>query len=252
MPVSHSHQFLCVSLRFQLTRVIRLGLVGIGHVPDFVSLPAEGAQQIDLVGIALGQASCRRRREPSARRPARPSPPAPGTCARYFGCFGIGDVEDRGAVELGLPGQRIERLRHRLGAAVMADIGDVAIALFVDDRLVGAARLQIVEADEAHVLGFAADRRLSAPARMRAPPAMPRIRCIRAPAEKALSILILFLSEIIDHRDAHRTTVRDHYSVVALNLVSVTGPERSEGTREPVITAGGYWIPGSPLCGAPE
>ena len=36
----------------------------------------------------------------------------------------------------------------------MADIGDVAVALLVDGRLIGAARLQVVVADEAHVLGF--------------------------------------------------------------------------------------------------
>ena len=33
----------------------------------------------------------------------------------------------------------------------MADIGDVTVALVMDGRLVGAAFLQVVEADEAHV-----------------------------------------------------------------------------------------------------
>ena len=47
-----------------------------------------------------------------------------------------------------------------LGAAVVADIGDVAVALLVDDRLIGAARLQVVVADEAHVLGL---RRIADP-----------------------------------------------------------------------------------------
>jgi hypothetical protein len=37
-----------------------------------------------------------------------------------------------------------------------------------------------------------------------------------------------------------------HHSAV------IPGPERSEGTRNPVITAGEYWIPDSPLRGAPE
>ena len=32
----------------------------------------------------------------------------------------------------------------------------------------------------------------------------------------------------------------------------IPGPERSEGARNPVITACGYSIPGSPLRGAPE
>ena len=36
----------------------------------------------------------------------------------------------------------------------MTDIGDPAITLFVDRRLIGASRLQIVRADEAHVQSF--------------------------------------------------------------------------------------------------
>src|SRR5207237_2599539 len=63
----------------------------------------------------------------------------------------IGDVDDRGAVELRLPGQRIDRLGNGVAAAVMPDIGDVAIALVLDDRLVGAARLKVAVADQPHV-----------------------------------------------------------------------------------------------------
>jgi hypothetical protein len=41
--------------------------------------------------------------------------------------------------------------------------------------------------------------------------------------------------------------------MLTLTLASVIpGPERSEGARNPVITDWGYWIPGSPLHGAPE
>jgi len=35
-------------------------------------------------------------------------------------------------------------------------------------------------------------------------------------------------------------------------LAVIPGPERSEGTRNPVSTAGDYWIPGSRLRRAPE
>ena len=50
----------------------------------------------------------------------------------------------------------------RRRAAVVADVGDIAVALLVDRRLVGAAALQIVVADEPHVLGLGriADLRL--------------------------------------------------------------------------------------------
>ena len=36
----------------------------------------------------------------------------------------------------------------------MADIGDPAVALVMDGRLIGAARLQVVGADQLHVGGF--------------------------------------------------------------------------------------------------
>ena len=36
----------------------------------------------------------------------------------------------------------------------MADIGDIAVALAMDHGLVGAALLQVIVADEAHVLGL--------------------------------------------------------------------------------------------------
>ena len=37
---------------------------------------------------------------------------------------------------------------------MVANIGDVAITLFVDDRLIGAAPLKVVVTDEPHVPGF--------------------------------------------------------------------------------------------------
>jgi hypothetical protein len=63
---------------------------------------------------------------------------------QIFRVRGIGDVDDRGPVRLGLAGQRIDRIGNLVGAAVMADIGDPAIALMMDGRLIGAARLQVV------------------------------------------------------------------------------------------------------------
>src|SRR5258707_11066947 len=66
----------------------------------------------------------------------------------------IGDVDDRGSVELRCTRQRIDRLRMVGAATVVAHIGDVAIALLMDGRLVGAARLQIAVADKAHVGDF--------------------------------------------------------------------------------------------------
>ena len=64
---------------------------------------------------------------------------------QIFRMRGIGDVDDRGAVRLGLAGQRIDRIGNVVGAAVMADIGDPAVALMMDGRLIGAARLQVVD-----------------------------------------------------------------------------------------------------------
>ena len=126
---------------------------GIGDVPDLMAFAAEGAQHVDGIAIALRQvlavADAHHLRAAGfifallARQ-----------MAQIFRLRGIGDVDDRGAVRLGLAGLRIDRRRDIVGAAVMADIGDPALALLVDGRLIGAARLQVVEADEPHVGGF--------------------------------------------------------------------------------------------------
>src|SRR5262249_29163461 len=55
-------------------------------------------------------------------------------------------VEDRGAVDLLIAGKRVE-----LSAAVMADVGEPPIAVLANQRLGGAARLQVVETDQPHV-----------------------------------------------------------------------------------------------------
>ncbi len=153
MPVSHSQKLLCVSLSGPSPLPDAHRFCRIGHVVDFVAFAAEDAQQIDLVGIALGQGL--------AVADARHLRAALLVIAFGAGDMGevlrmrrIGHVDDRGAVEFGLAGQGIERLRHFRRAAMVADIGDIAVALMVDGRLIGGAVLQIVIADQPHIARF--------------------------------------------------------------------------------------------------
>src|SRR6185436_9078703 len=74
--------------------------------------------------------------------------------AQIFRLRGIGDIDDRRAVWLRLAGLRINRRRNIVAAAVMADIGDPAVALMMDGRLITAARLQVVGSNQLHVEGF--------------------------------------------------------------------------------------------------
>ena len=55
MPVSHSHQFLCVSFSPPAIRRDQHRIVGVGDIPDFMRLAAEGAQHVDRIGIAFRQ-----------------------------------------------------------------------------------------------------------------------------------------------------------------------------------------------------
>ena len=73
---------------------------------------------------------------------------------QIFRVRGIGDIDDRRAVRLGLAGQRIDRIGNVIGAAVMADIGDPAVALMMNGGLIGAARLQVVTPHQFHVGRF--------------------------------------------------------------------------------------------------
>ena len=129
-----------------------LGRRRVGHVPDFMRRGSECAQQVDRGRIAFGQSLA-----VAGAHHLRASGFRSALLARNMreisGLRRIGDVHDRCAVEFTLAGQRVHRLRH-VARAVMADIGDVALALLVNDRLIGAARLQIVEADEPHVFGL--------------------------------------------------------------------------------------------------
>ena len=129
------------------------GIGGIGDVPDLMRLAAEGAQHVDRVAVALGQRLAVA--DPHhLRAAALVFSGLPGNVVQIFRVRGIGDVDDRGAVRLGLAGQGIDRIGNGVGAAVMADIGDPAVALVMDGRLIGAARLQVVIPDQPHVGGF--------------------------------------------------------------------------------------------------
>ena len=145
---------------------------GIGDIPDLVGLAAEGAQHVNRIGIALGQ----RLAVTDAHHLGAAGlilSCLSGDVMQIFRMRGIGDIDNRGAVRLGLPGQRIDRIGNRVGAAVMADIGDPAVALMMDGRLIGAACLQIVAADQPHVRGF----------RRRADHLLLRLRATRAGEE---------------------------------------------------------------------
>ena len=128
------------------------GMCRIGDVPNFMRRGAEGAQQIHGARIAVGQvlavAHARHLRAATLRAAF-----GAGNMCEILRLRRIGHVDDRGAVELGLTGQRIDRLGH-IARAVMADISDVAVALPVDGRLIGAAGLQVVVADQPHVPGL--------------------------------------------------------------------------------------------------
>ena len=102
MPVSHSHQFLCVSFKPADARD-QHGIGGIGDVPDLMRLAAEGPQHVDRVAVALRQRLAVA--DPHHLRAA-------GfvlaflarKVAQIFRLRGIGDVDDRGAVRLRLAG----------------------------------------------------------------------------------------------------------------------------------------------------
>ena len=126
---------------------------GIGDVPDLMPCAAERAQHVDRVGIALRQGLAVADAH-HLRAAGFVFAFLAGNVMQIFRMRGIGDVDDRGAVRLGLAGHRIDRIGNLVGAAVMADIGDPAVALMMDGRLIGAARLQVVVADQLHVGGF--------------------------------------------------------------------------------------------------
>jgi len=110
---------------------LRVG--GIGDVPDLVRQAAERAQEIDRVRIALWDASAvahaRHLRATALRTTFRA-----GNVRQIFRLPCVGDVHDRRTVEFRRAADRIHRLAVIAGA-VVADIGDVTIALLVNGRL---------------------------------------------------------------------------------------------------------------------
>ncbi len=117
----------------------------VGHVPDFVRGVAEGAKEVHLALVALGQLAAVAHADhlcPARLRQSRLA----GNVSEVAGFLGIGHIEDRSAVVLLFPGKGIQQI-----VAVMPDIGDPTAALFVDDGLIGAAALEIVVTDELHV-----------------------------------------------------------------------------------------------------
>ena len=128
------------------------GLFRYRHVPHLLTRIAEGAQQVGLFLIGPGQLAAR-----ADARHLRAARLAPGHLAALFARNvkeqfrrpRVGHIQDRGAVLLHSRGERIDH-----ASAVRPDVGDPAVALPLDGRLVGGAGGQIVEADPAHVVRF--------------------------------------------------------------------------------------------------
>ena len=152
MPVSHSHQFLWVSFK-PAEPGDQDGIGRVRDIPDFMRLAAKTAQHVDRVAIALGQRLAVADAH-HLRAAGFVLAFLPRDMPQIFRLRRIGDIDDGGAVGLGLAGLRIDRCGNVVGAAVMADIGDPAIALVMDGRLVRAARLQVAGSDQLHVGRF--------------------------------------------------------------------------------------------------
>src|SRR6185437_755777 len=100
----------------------------------------EGAQQIGLLGIALGERlAVAHARHLGAALIAAPR--RARNMVEIFGMARIGDVDDRGAVVLAPMAERVHRPLGALLAAELADIGDPASVLLVDRRRVGGTPL---------------------------------------------------------------------------------------------------------------
>ena len=120
---------------------------------DFMGVAAERAQHIDGGFIRLGQGATVANAH-HLRAARLVCPLLTRDMFEINGMRRIADVDDRGAVRLRHAGHRINGVRYRRRAAVMADISDPAIALFVDRRLIGTAPLEVVLADEPYIERF--------------------------------------------------------------------------------------------------
>ena len=125
------------------------GFFGRGHVPDFVRGIAERAQEIKFIFIALGQIA------PGTdthhlRAAALGAALLPRYMKQRFRRARIGNINNRRAVKFRAAIERI----HLGRAAVMPDIGNPAIALLLDFRVISTARVQIDMSQKRHVAGF--------------------------------------------------------------------------------------------------
>jgi hypothetical protein len=125
----------------------------ISHIVDLMPSAADRAQHVELFGIALWQIRTRTRAH-HLRTAVFILAFEAGDMVQVFRIGGIGDINDRGAVELRLTGQRVDRLRDGVSTAVVTHIGNVTIALALNRRLVRTATLEIAVADKTHVHRF--------------------------------------------------------------------------------------------------
>src|ERR1700674_3573635 len=86
MPVSHSHQFLCVPLRPSTTTVRRLGLAGsVTSHTSWVVAPL-GRNRYHLPFTPCGKTLPLQTRTICAPPPSSPPSDEPGICDMYLGC----------------------------------------------------------------------------------------------------------------------------------------------------------------------
>lgn len=111
------------------------------HVPDLVCRVAAGAEQVDLALVGPWKL-----RAVAHAHHLRPGAGLARDMRQELRGARVGDLDDGSAVVLLASGQRIGR-----APGVVPDVGDPPLALLLDDRLVGAASVQAVGADELHV-----------------------------------------------------------------------------------------------------
>src|ERR1700730_16478992 len=73
---------------------------------------------------------------------------------KVLGMMRVGHIEDGCPVCFLCTAQRVQTFGYSIGPTMVADIGDPAPGLFVDHRLIGATCLQVVVADQRHILGL--------------------------------------------------------------------------------------------------
>ena len=146
MPVSHSHQLLCVPVRLSTTVVSLLGFAGSVTSQISCALPPSGRSRYHLPFTPRGSVLPLHTRTICAP-PVRRSSPV-GNVGEVFGVRRIGHVDDRRPVRLQLAGQGIH---ERLLVVVVTDVGDLPAVLVDDDRLVGGSSLEVVVANDFHV-----------------------------------------------------------------------------------------------------